>query len=79
MIADDTPLIPALVAERVVCEELPAERNPRPMIRYLCARAERHYANLPQFRKMLRGGKSLEMLEAFMTHWAKSVIKSKTK
>lgn len=75
MIANDTPIIPELVAERVAIEEIPGSRNIRPMVRYLCARAERHYAS-PQFRRRIRGKDGMEALEAFMTHWLRGVMAS---
>lgn len=71
MIADDTPLLPEVVAYSVIQEARTfgvkffdgAEK-------YLVERAERHYAQKGNlFRKSIRGNNGREWLSAFMRHW----------
>lgn len=59
MIADDTPIIPELVAE-LISREHATE---------LTDRAERHYRDLPSFRKKIRSARGRDILEMFMCHW----------
>ena len=73
-IADDTPLIPEIMADVVVreagdlIEHAPA---PAEAVARLAARAERHYKGDggPQFAKRLRSASGREYLHAFMRHW----------
>lgn len=71
-IAEDTPLLPHLVADCVCAEAGPLiEHAPADAPARLAERAERHYqgAGGPQFAKRLRSASGREYLYAFMWHW----------
>lgn len=74
-IAEDTPIIPDMVADAVVREvelwsgaELPARSV---LVQVLVDRAETVYQNNDRFRRSIRsqGNKGRDTLYAFMRHW----------
>ena len=67
-IAESTPTIPELVAERVAPDQPEVAAQ-------LCARAERHYARGGPFARKIRGAHGLERLEMFMDHWMQGMQK----
>lgn len=72
-----TPLIPYLVAERVLYHQFPptpeGDAAREAAIRNLCGRADYHYATNLTVRRNLNSKDCLEYLESWMTHWAKSM------
>lgn len=80
-IYDDTPLMPAVIADSVLtevarCLPLDLHDGGRAMADRLADRAERIYAANPDFRRKIkaRGDSGRDHLYMFMRHWASSEI-----
>lgn len=80
-IADDTPMIPEMVADSVFDEVamfrgrgLPDEAK---LSQLICDQANRSYQHNETFRKKVRGrgNSGLEYLRMFMRHWLSSDLK----
>ena len=68
-IAEETPIIPEMVAERI------AEGDVF-LTTHLTERAEYHYTHKEHFNKSVRRAKGMEFLEAFMEHWKDAYLKN---
>lgn len=71
-IAEDTPLIPEIIAGQVCAEAGELARHIPSAD--LCLRAEIHYHMNAPFRRKMRSARCREWLTAFMRHWLASVL-----
>jgi hypothetical protein len=70
MIADDTPIIPEILAD-AVAGDFPAEiRNE--LSDHLSKRANLVYQHSPRWAQKIRGQAGRDFLYEFMEHWAKA-------
>lgn len=72
-IADDTPIIPEIIADAVYREALTLG-TPRSSPQDLADRAERHYRTNDAFARRTRSAHGREHLAAFMRHWLAAEI-----
>lgn len=75
----DTPILPDVVAERIVDEveehfgtNLSTRKK---LVEDLANRARTVYQNNTRFQKLMRGASALDHIDSFMRHWLSTMLK----